>query len=105
MKFIFTFFLLAFFTLLSGQVSVSTTAVTPDQSAMLDVVSTDKGMLIPRMTQLQKADISQPAKSLLIFQTDGVEGFYFNAGTSITPDWQLLGGEDLMLSSLSLIHI
>lgn len=99
MKIVYTFFLLLFATLSFGQVSVSSTAATPDESAMLDVISTDKGMLIPRMTQMQKTEITLPAKSLLIYQTDEVEGFYFNAGTGVAPDWQMLGGEDLILSS------
>lgn len=60
----------------------------PDNSAMLEVKSTDKGMLIPRMTSVQKKAISQPAKGLLVYQTDSVPGFYYNEGTPAIPRWK-----------------
>jgi hypothetical protein len=60
---------------------------TPDPSAKLHVASTDKGLLIPRMTSTQKGNITSPANGLLIYQTDGVVGFYVNTGTSASPTW------------------
>ena len=53
----------------------------PDASAILDVKATDKGVLIPRMTAAQRNAIASPATGLLIYQTDGVAGFYFYNGT------------------------
>lgn len=50
---------------------------TPHASAMLDVKSTDKGLLIPRLTEVQKNAISSPADGLMIYQTDGESGFYY----------------------------
>ncbi|WCO03406.1 hypothetical protein [Psychroserpens ponticola] len=44
--------------------------VEPEASAMLDVSSTDKGLLAPRMTTAQKNAISSPADGLLVFDTD-----------------------------------
>lgn len=73
-------------------VGINTDASTPDNSAMLDVKSTDKGMLIPRMTAAQKDLIASPATGLLIYQTDGTNGFYFNQGTPTVKNWVLLGG-------------
>ena len=61
---------------LSAQVSVSNDNSDPDPSAMLDVKSTDKGLLAPRMTLAQRDAISSPATGLLIYQTDEEEGFY-----------------------------
>lgn len=58
-------------------VGISTTAATPDGSAMLDISSTSKGLLIPRMTQTQRNAISSPANGLMVFQTDGITGFYY----------------------------
>lgn len=72
-------------------VGISTDGSTPDNSAMLDVKSTSKGVLIPRMSQEERLGISNPAKGLLIFQTNEVEGFYYNQGTPASPDWQQLG--------------
>jgi hypothetical protein len=68
-----------------AQTGIGTT--TPDPSAKLHVASTDKGLLIPRMTLNQRTDISNPANGLMVYQTDGVTGFYVNTGSSATPSW------------------
>jgi hypothetical protein len=62
--------------------AVNTTAAAADNSAMLDVASTTKGVLIPRMTSAQKTAISSPATGLLIYQTDGTAGFYYWNGSA-----------------------
>jgi len=60
-------------------VSVNTTGAAADTSAMLDVSSFTKGVLVPRMTAAQKNALYQPAIGLLIFQTDSTAGFrYYN---------------------------
>jgi hypothetical protein len=53
----------------------------PNTSAQLDITSTNKGLLIPRMTFLQRNAIASPAAGLLIYQTDFAAGFYFYNGT------------------------
>lgn len=54
----------------SGQnVSISNETVEAHSSAILDIFSTEKGLLIPRMTTLERDAISGPAESLLIFNT------------------------------------
>jgi BclB C-terminal domain-containing protein len=58
-----------------AQVGVGT--ITPDASAQLDVSSTNKGILIPRMKKAERDAILAPATGLLIFQTDETPGFYF----------------------------
>jgi len=63
----------------TAQIGIGTTA--PDASTALEVVSTSKGILIPRMTQAQKGAIATPATGLLIYQTDGTAGFYYYNGT------------------------
>lgn len=60
---------------------------TPDNSAMLDVTSTNSGILIPRMTLTQRNAIASPAHSLLIYQTDNTPGYYYNEGTPSAPVW------------------
>ena len=67
--------------------AVNASGSSPDGSAMLDVSSTSKGMLVPRMTNAQINAISNPANSLLVYQTDGTTGFYYNSGTSGSPTW------------------
>jgi hypothetical protein len=68
-----------------GQTGIGTS--TPNASAKLEIAATDKGLLIPRMTNTQKGNITSPANGLLIYQTDGVVGFYVNTGTSASPTW------------------
>ena len=63
-----------------AQVGINSTGANPDNSAMLDVSSTDKGVLVPRMTAAQRTGILSPAKGLLIYQNDGTEGFYYFDG-------------------------
>ncbi len=65
---------------------------TPDGSSVLDVSATDKGMLVPRVTTLQRNAIVTPATGLLVYDTDFDEFWYFDgvqwvpiAGASGTP--------------------
>lgn len=51
---------------------------TPDGSAVLDVSATDKGMLIPRVTTLQRNAIIAPATGLLVYDTDFDQFWYFD---------------------------
>ena len=74
---------------------------TPNSSAVLELVSTSKGLLVPRLTSAQTAAITLPATSLLIYQTDGSPGFYYNAGTPGLPNWIAISGPDGTVSSIS----
>jgi hypothetical protein len=68
-----------------AQTGIGTTI--PDASAKLEIASTAKGLLIPRMTSVQRTVIPNPANGLLVYQTDGVTGFYLNSGTAVSPSW------------------
>jgi len=68
-------------------VGINSDGSAPNSSAMLDVSSTTKGFLAPRMTAAQKAAITSPATGLLIYQTDGTAGYYYNSGTPESPGW------------------
>jgi hypothetical protein len=70
--------------MLSAQIGVNTN--TPDPSAILDIESTDKGMLPPRMSQSQIAVIVNPAKGLTVFNTD-LDCLSVNYGTPVIPEW------------------
>jgi hypothetical protein len=67
-------------------VGIGTSSV--DASAILQIESTSKGVLFPRMTLEQRNIISSPQTGLLIFQTDNTPGFYFYDGSS----WLALTG-------------
>lgn len=75
-------------------VSVTETGGAPDPSAMLDVQSTDKGMLVPRMNTMQRTMISSPANGLLVFDLD-TGGFWFYDGTG----WVSLSAPRLLTDS------
>jgi hypothetical protein len=68
----------------TGAVGIGTTA--PDVSAALDIVSSTKGALLPRVADA--TTLATPATGLLVFQTGGTPGFYYNAGTPAAPSWQ-----------------
>jgi len=55
---------------LQAQVAVNTDASAPDASAMLDIKSTTKGVLIPRVTTAQRTIFASPAPGLLVYDTD-----------------------------------
>ncbi len=67
-----------------AQVGIGTT--TPDASALLELSTTNKGLLLPRLTLTQRNAINSPAAGLMIYQTDNTPGLYIYGGTS----WSLL---------------
>lgn len=79
---------------LQAQVGINEDGAAPDPSAMLDVKSTTKGFLTPRMTESERDAIANPATGLLIYQTDGTTGFYYNEGTPAAPTWKRIGSEE-----------
>lgn len=66
----------------TGAAGIGTT--TPNASSLLDIKSTTKGLLMPRMTAAQRNAITAPATGLMIYQTNSTPGFYYYTGTS----WQ-----------------
>jgi hypothetical protein len=79
--------LVLFFSLASAYSQVGVGTNSPNASASLDVSSTSKGFLPPRMTALQRAAIASPATGLLVYQTDGTSGVYVYNGSS----WTVIG--------------
>ncbi len=75
-----------FFITITTRAQVGIGTETPESSSVLDISSTSKGLLVPRMTQVQKNAISNPAAGLLLYQTDGTVGFYSYNGSN----WLLL---------------
>lgn len=77
-------------------IAINTDGSTADASAILDVKSTGKGMLIPRLTTVQRTAIASPATGLLVFDTD-TNAFWFYNGTAWTKleasgkNWSVTG--------------
>ena len=72
-------------------VGINSDGTAPASSAMLDVSSTAKGFLPPRMTAAERVAITSPATGLLVYQTDAPAGYYYNSGTPASPAWVQLG--------------
>jgi hypothetical protein len=70
---------------LAQNVGINADGSTPDASAMLDVKSTSKGFLAPRVSST--GDITSPATGLLVYQTGGTPGYYYYNGSA----WTQLG--------------
>ncbi|HEX7846466.1 MAG TPA: hypothetical protein VF476_11760 [Chitinophagaceae bacterium] len=69
----FTILFILFFTafhLGAQNVAINNDGTTAATSAMLDVKSTTKGFMMPRVTSVQRAAIASPAMGLLVFDTD-----------------------------------
>jgi hypothetical protein len=59
---------------------------TGDNSAIVEMVSTNAGLLIPRMTTTQRTAISTPAKGLIVYDTT-LNDIFVNIGTGGAPSW------------------
>jgi uncharacterized protein (TIGR02145 family) len=68
---------------ISAQVLISGNTGTPDSTAMLEVKSTEKGFLPPRMTATQRDAIVNPTPGLIVYCTDCLDMQMFN-GTAWT---------------------
>ncbi len=62
-----------------AQIAISTDGEPPDESAMLEVKSTSKGLLMPRMTQAEIIGIPNPANGLIVYSTDDSHFYFFDA--------------------------
>ena len=65
-----------------------------DNSALLELISTEKGFLIPRMTSVERDAITTPATSLMIYNNTDSEFQYYNGAA-----WTSLGGGDNMANA------
>ena len=96
-KVIFTIFTVVLSFAAFAQVAINNDSSLPDPSAMLDVKSDTAGILIPRMTAMQRDAINNPAQGLLVFVTDDNTFYYFDSnswqsvGSGNTSYWNLNG--------------
>jgi microcystin-dependent protein len=81
----------------TGQVGVNIT--TPDASSTVDMTSTNKGLLIPRMTTAQRQAITSPATSLMVFDTNDSRFYFYNSG-----QWYAVNALDRLAGSTTITH-
>ncbi len=93
-KISFILFILQLSLTVTAQVAINTDGSSPDESAMLDIKSTSKGALFPRMTTSQKESIVNPATGLIVFDTDKA-GLFTYDGSS----WTLLSSGQIWTRS------
>ena len=81
----FTLFLFCIFSTSYAQIGIGTTV--PNSSSILDVSSNSKGFLMPRMTEAERDNISNPAVGLMVYCTDcctdGTICFYSDQWTTV----------------------
>jgi hypothetical protein len=80
-----------------AQVAVTTDGSAPHASAMLEIKSTSKGFLGPRMNTSQRTGISSPAAGLMVYDTELNSYFVYNGsswsslGSGSSSSWGLTG--------------
>lgn len=77
------------FALVNGQ-SVGVNNPNPAASALLDIKSSNKGVLLPRMSTTNRELIANPANGLLVFDTDRKSLFLFDSSAG----WKILVAQD-----------
>jgi hypothetical protein len=88
----------------SQSAAINTDGSSADASAALDIKTTTKGLLIPRLLAFERGTIGSPATGLTVYQTDGVSGYYYNAGTPLSPNWLYMlpaNGNGSLLTNLN----
>jgi Chaperone of endosialidase len=107
-KLLLLFIAILFMSVLNLNAQVAVTDVdgyTPNNSAVLDIHSTTKGLLVPRLSTSQVSSISAPIDGLLVYNTDSKE-FYFYSATK--GGWNAIGsggGESLWSSGTSGVYL
>ena len=91
----FFLFLFLFAQVTFSQVAVNTDGTAPNGSAMLDVNSADKGVLLPRLNYSQLMAIVSPASGLMVFCTDCGETGSGAMAIFINGTWNLLNASCL----------
>lgn len=76
---------------ISAVIGASAAGTTPDASSVLDLVSTSKGFLPPRMTNTQRNNISSPATALMVYNSTNNRYNGYNGTSWRELAWVLIG--------------
>jgi hypothetical protein len=86
--------------LTAQNIAINTDGSQPDNTAILDIKSTSKGLLIPRLTTLQRTSIAGPAIGLTVFDLDtysfwlyrgDINGGWVELLNSLDKHWNRIG--------------
>lgn len=77
-------------------VSISSGSSVADPTAMLDVQSTTKGILIPRLTTVERDAIVNPATSLIIYNSTDLSFQYFDGS-----NWKVIGDQESSIENMA----
>lgn len=67
--------------ILAQSMGISSSAITPDASSILEMRTTSKGVLIPRMTTTNRDAISSPATGLMLYNTSTDQYNFYNGSS------------------------
>jgi hypothetical protein len=110
MRVLFILFVTLFFCGNSFSQSVGIGTPTPDSSAVLELKSTSKGLLTPRINTMERLAIQNPANGLLVFDTNTSSFWYRNSATWIelassnVADSHLVMGRENTVDSVYLLN-
>ncbi len=71
----------------AGAQNVGIGTSSPNASAQLEISSTARGVLIPRMTSAAIGSIANPAKGLMVYDSTRNQ-LLVNMGSASVPDWE-----------------
>jgi trimeric autotransporter adhesin len=77
-------------------IAINSTGTSANSTSILDVSSTNKGLLIPRMSSVQRTGISTPANGLLVYDNDSLAFAYYNG-----VDWSFIKGNNNIATAWS----
>ena len=103
---LFTLLLLINSIMLFSQVAINVDGSNPNNSAILDVKSNNKGLLPPRMVRMEMEEITNPANGLIVYCTDCSQDGKGVLSIFIDGSWNILTANCLVpLAPIAKIHI
>lgn len=75
-------------------IAIAPAPATANPAAMLDITSTNKGLLIPRLSTAQRTAIASVPDGLLVYDSTVKKLMYYNQGTT---SWSLVGSDSLQM--------
>ena len=95
------YILIALLNFVSMRAQVGIGTETPNASSILDVESTEGGVLLPRMTTTQREAIANPANGLTVFDTDVQTYYFYNENES---QWEQVSTSRLKRTNYQLVQ-